>query len=611
VTRPSIIEQGHLDRLAVGYGRQSTERQVEQNTGSRDYQLGQTRHPREWGWPEERICWLDDFGLSGAEAAHRPSYQQLRVLVREGRVGLVCVSDPSRLGRNAAEWLSFYSDCAVHRTLIAIDGKVSDPQDTDDWLFAALLAVLSEHGGKNIRDTLQHGRLAKLEKGVAVSYPPVGYDQGPKKEWIVTNDVTVRSAVETVFRVFFQKRSLHSTARELRRLGVKIPRRKPGHPIRWRDASVPVIADVLGNPNYTPDYYYRRRVDDPTKPRSAKGRRRVRKAKQEEMKCIRDHHDGYISRDQWNEIGQIFARNCWSREHAPLGEGMGLAQGLVRCGAHRMRRLSVHYKRGKLVGLRSHHYVCKGDWENCGPRCGRIPGGRLDDVVRDAVLARLSPPDVTTVRLALEEQLANSRAERRRREVERARLAQRVADLEAKLDAAGPENVFAVRRLAAHLQQATDDLARLDEQGQETHRSAIQEDLAMLSEAENIARNVRQIWEAPTTTWRDRKELTRILVQGIDVLEWRCERVRVRIKWVDGASELVADVWLPAGVDRLLSELRQARTSFTSIAGILNEKGIRTRKGRLWAARDVRQSLSRRARRARREADARRGVRTV
>jgi len=183
--------------------------------------------------------------------------------------------------------------------------------------------------------------------------------------------------------------------------------------------------------------------------------------------------------------------------------------------------------------------------------------------------------------------------------------------LEAKLDAAGPENVFAVRRLAAHLQQATDDLARLDEQGQETHRSAIQEDLAMLSEAENIARNVRQIWEAPTTTWRDRKELTRILVQGIDVLEWRCERVRVRIKWVDGASELVADVWLPAGVDRLLSELRQARTSFTSIAGILNEKGIRTRKGRLWAARDVRQSLSRRARRARREADARRGVRTV
>lgn len=126
MTRPSLITETHLGELAVGYGRQSTEKQVERNTGSRDYQLGQLRYPREWGWPEERIRWLDDFGLSGSPAAHRPSYQQLRQWVREFLLGLVCVSDHSRLGRNAAEWLSFYGDCAAHGVLIAIDGKIGN-----------------------------------------------------------------------------------------------------------------------------------------------------------------------------------------------------------------------------------------------------------------------------------------------------------------------------------------------------------------------------------------------------------------------------------------------------------------------------------------------------
>ena len=107
-------------------------------------------------------------------------------------------------------------------------------------------------------------------------------------------------------------------------------------------------------------------MDDPTKPRSEKGRRRVRKAMPEEMKVIRNHHEGYISRTQWDEIREIFNRNSWSRDHAPLGEGAALVPGLARCAVHGLRKLNVHYKRGKESGLRSHHYFCKGDWENCG-----------------------------------------------------------------------------------------------------------------------------------------------------------------------------------------------------------------------------------------------------
>jgi len=161
--------------------------------------------------------------------------------------------------------LSFLSDCSAHRGLLAVDGKVLDPRDSSDWLLNALQAVLGEHGGNNIRDTLQHGRMAKLEAGGAVSYPPVGYDQGAGKEWRVTSDASVRTAIATVFRVFLEARTLRATVVRLRQLGVKRPRRKPGRPIHWRDATINVLQDILNNPNYTPHYHYRRHVDDHTK----------------------------------------------------------------------------------------------------------------------------------------------------------------------------------------------------------------------------------------------------------------------------------------------------------------------------------------------------------
>src|SRR5258705_170860 len=111
---PINIKPQHLERLAICYGRQSSMEQVEKHTGSSAYQREQVRFPREWGWAPGRIQWLEDPGLSGTAAEHRPQYQKLRELICEGKVGLVCVADHSRLGRDAKEWLSFMADCLAH-----------------------------------------------------------------------------------------------------------------------------------------------------------------------------------------------------------------------------------------------------------------------------------------------------------------------------------------------------------------------------------------------------------------------------------------------------------------------------------------------------------------
>jgi DNA invertase Pin-like site-specific DNA recombinase len=134
MTRPSIITTTHMALLAVGYCRQGTREQAERNAVSTAYQLAQLRHPREWGWPAHLVRWLDDCGLSGTGVDRRPGYLELRRLVRLGQVGLVCVSDITRLGRHAGELRSFLADCSAHGVLLAVDGKVRDPRDPTDCL---------------------------------------------------------------------------------------------------------------------------------------------------------------------------------------------------------------------------------------------------------------------------------------------------------------------------------------------------------------------------------------------------------------------------------------------------------------------------------------------
>lgn len=393
----------------------------------------------------------------------------------------------------------------------------------------------------------------------------------------------------TLFRVFFQKRTLHATMMELIRLGVQIPRRKPGHAIRWRTPRTDILAVILSNPNYGPDYYYRRHVDDPTKPRSAKGRRRVRKAAPEEVKILRDHHIGYLSRDQLDEIRTTFRQNSWTTDHAPLGEGVGLVQGLPRCALHRHHKMKVHYKHGKEAGPRSHHYGCRGEWESGGSKCGRVPGGapRRRGGARGVGAPRAAEHGGSSAgirrgncRFPSGASPTGGRASER--------LRQRQADLEEKLDAVGSENRHAVKRLAGQLEDCRSSLLALDEVDERVRSLANQEDAATLAEAEALAVDVERIWNAPTTEIKDKKRIVRTMVRSLEVVEWWTEHVRVRLRWVDNAPDEMLTVWRSEGVVRLVGDMEGQGMSPEAIATTLKEMGIRTRGGRMWDGKTVR-----------------------
>src|ERR1700719_185020 len=84
------ITAAHLSRMAYLYVRQSTLRQVFENTESTQRQYALRQRAVALGWPAERIEVIDcDQGQSGASTAEREGFQKLVAEVGLGKAGIV------------------------------------------------------------------------------------------------------------------------------------------------------------------------------------------------------------------------------------------------------------------------------------------------------------------------------------------------------------------------------------------------------------------------------------------------------------------------------------------------------------------------------------------
>src|SRR5262245_46985099 len=113
--RPPQIEARHLTKRAVVYLRQSSVEQVRDSTGSTEVQRQLADRAKRWGWPDSRITVIDDdLGVSGSHPDRRPGFQRLLDLVDHDELGILFVTEASRLSRNPKDTETFLQK-AIHR----------------------------------------------------------------------------------------------------------------------------------------------------------------------------------------------------------------------------------------------------------------------------------------------------------------------------------------------------------------------------------------------------------------------------------------------------------------------------------------------------------------
>jgi len=113
------VKPEHLKREAYLYVRQSTPRQVLENSESTKRQYALRQPAIALGWHSDHIVVIDnDLGQSGASAVDREGFKKLVAEVGMGHAGLVIGLEVSRLARNSSDWHRLLEICAFTDTLI-------------------------------------------------------------------------------------------------------------------------------------------------------------------------------------------------------------------------------------------------------------------------------------------------------------------------------------------------------------------------------------------------------------------------------------------------------------------------------------------------------------
>src|SRR5438034_3734922 len=208
------ITATHLQRQAYLYVRQSTLRQVLENTESTKRQYALRERAVALGWPLDRVVVIDsDLGQSGADS-DRLGFQQLVAAVGLGEVGVVLGLEVSRLARSSVDWHRLLEICALTDTLILDEDGLYDPAHFNDRLLLGLKGTMSEAELHVLRARLIGGSLNKARRGELWIRPPMGFvyeDRG--RRLVLDPDAQIQGAVRLLFETFRRTGSAEQVVR--------------------------------------------------------------------------------------------------------------------------------------------------------------------------------------------------------------------------------------------------------------------------------------------------------------------------------------------------------------------------------------------------------------
>jgi DNA invertase Pin-like site-specific DNA recombinase len=374
------VTASHLARDAFLYVRQSTLRQVFENTESTKRQYALRDRAVSLGWPMERIHVIDsDLGLSGASAQARDGFQHLMSELANGHAGIVLGLEVSRLARNNADWHRLLEVAALTATLICDEDGVYDPAHFNDRLLLGLKGTMSEAELHVLKARLQGGIRNKARRGELEVPLPIGLTYHPDGSVILDPDQQIRAAMQLLFETFRQCASASATVKRFRREGWLFPcriRRGIGKgDLHWVAMEHSRTVAILHNPRYAGAFAYGRTRQVY---RAGHTHHAVQLKREDWLVLIRDAHPGYIDWDEFerNQITlkqNVAAFVASTRGNVPR-EGVGLLQGRVICGICGAR-MRVRYQ--GVAGKLEPYYVCTEEVvRRAGKTCQSVRGPR-------------------------------------------------------------------------------------------------------------------------------------------------------------------------------------------------------------------------------------------
>src|SRR5215472_2154693 len=527
------ISGSHRERVAVIYPRQSTMAQVREHTESTRSQYALADKAVALGWPRTSVEVIDaDLGVSGKWGVARAGFTELVARVCSGDVGAIFGIEITRLARSNADVARLAEFARITGTLLIDPDGVYDPADVNDRVLLGFKGTLGEMELHVMAQRLQANKRAAAGRGELRTPLPVGYVHDDAGDVVIDPDAGVQAAIRDVFAAFTASGSAYGVV--------------GAGQLRWGRLAHARVLGILKNPGYAGAYafgrYASRRTVDPSGTVHTAIAERPRT---DWPVLIKDHHEGYISWADYLANEARLAANHTAAGARPPREGTALCQGIISCGSCGKPMMTNYHTDARPS------YDCSSRRDQLTtPSCRSVAAACVDAAVAAALLNALTPGQVALALSAAGEVAGRHQRASRAAElaVERARYEADRA--ERAFSQVEPENRLVARSLEARWEARLAALAEAEQALQ-----AAQDTLPPLpsrAELEKLAADLPALWNAPTTSARDRKRLLRTLIADVTLLpEPDHGKVRIGIRWHTGAADvLIADRPLPPGPAR-------------------------------------------------------------
>lgn len=587
------INSHHLERTAIIYLRQSSDRQYKQNKESQRLQYGLKERALALGWNRIEIVDVDLGSSAAVGTPRREGFDRVLASIAKGEVGAVFSREVSRLSRTDKDWCQLLELCQLFGTLIGDADQIYDLNLLDDQLILGIKGTMSVVELKVLNMRLVAGMEEKARRGELIKLPAPGYVK-EKNSLVKDPDIRVRDAINLIFQKFWEIQSVRQTFLWFQSNGVELPvnkRQGDRFRITWQLPTYAFVKDVLQNPTYAGAYVWGRRQ---TKTEFIDGKV-VKRAgmilmPQECKVFIPDHHESYIDLDSFYENLKMIRRNSLNLTQeetvSSIRSGQGLLCGLLRCGRCG-KKLHVHYWGKSGTAAR---YLCKGDFDSGGKYCLAFGGSTVDRRFSEEILKVVSARGIAAGLEAIKRLSRQDNEKQRAIELQLQQLEYDASRAFEQYNEVDPRNRLVAaeleRRWNEKLAEADRVKSILEEYNQKRKHICENDEAKIKALGENFSR----IWESEDCSAQTKKKIIRTVVEEVVVnLDDSGQILCFIIHWKGGSHTQFEMEKPKSGVGRKTSledieviRKMAVRYGDDAIARVLTKLGRRTATGKRW-----------------------------
>lgn len=307
------IKPQHMAHKAILYIRQSSAYQVSHNQESRKLQYAMHERLRHLGWREIEVI-DEDLGRPAYGTVARAGFERMVAEVCLSKVGAVAAREVSRFARNNRKWQQLVEVCRVADTVLIDQETIYLPRQGNDRLLLGLKGSLNEYELDLLRQRSWEARCEKPRRGELIVAAPVGYMK-TEQPWLEKHpDRRIQEAVSLVFRKCLELSSTRQMLLWFLEHCLQLPAQAPNGEICWKRPTYGALYRMLTNPAYGGAYAYGKSETGTHYENDEQRRRQRRKLPHEWLALLPNAHEGYVSWEQFEQVGKIIGANFRTAE---------------------------------------------------------------------------------------------------------------------------------------------------------------------------------------------------------------------------------------------------------------------------------------------------------